>query len=114
MPENNESGIDKAAYQANCRESDKGNQWWQGTLVSQPTNNSAQCSHESHIHHVAKRGGGGIKSETRIGIEAERYGDNKTGKVRQRLMRMHPIHTQSKYAPMNERVKNTNRCVFSE
>ncbi len=83
-------------------------------MVSHPANNSAQCSHESHIHHVAKRGGGGIKGEARIGIEAERYGDNKTGKVRQRLMRMHPIHTKSKYAPMNKRVKNTDRCVLSE
>ncbi len=55
-----------------------------------------------------------LKVKRALGIEAERYGDNKTGKVRQRLMRMHPIHTKSKYAPMNKRVKNTDRCVLSE
>lgn len=66
-----------------------------GTFVSHPANNGAQCSHKSHVHHVAKRGGAGVKGEARIGIEAERYGDNKTGKVRQRLMRMHPIHTKA-------------------
>ncbi|MEA7931715.1 methyl-accepting chemotaxis protein, partial [Salmonella enterica subsp. enterica serovar Montevideo] len=40
---------------------DKRKEWWQGAFVSHPANNSAQCSHKSHVHHVAKRGGAGVK-----------------------------------------------------